>query len=88
MPATCSNGHRPGRPQPRVVAGTLAKKLLAPLGVRIGSHVIQLGSVRVPDGIRPGPDEVDQVDQSEVRCFDSDRGGRDDRRDQGPGQRG
>ncbi len=54
----------------RVVAGTLAKKLLAPLGVRIGSHVIQLGSVRVPDGIRPGPDEVDQVDQSEVRCFD------------------
>jgi len=54
----------------RVVAGTLAKRLLTPLGVRIGSHVVQLGSARVPAGVRPGPDDLDAVDASEVRCFD------------------
>ncbi len=54
----------------RVAAGTMAKALLAPLGVRIGSHVIQLGSARVPPGVRPAPDDLETVDASEVRCFD------------------
>ncbi|HET8931721.1 MAG TPA: chorismate synthase [Acidimicrobiales bacterium] len=54
----------------RVVAGTLAKKLLEPLGLRIGSHVIQLGAARAAEGIRPGPDDLEAVDESEVRCFD------------------
>lgn len=56
----------------RVVAGTIAKKMLLSLGVVIGSHVIQLGSARVPAGVRPGPDDLAAVDASEVRCFDPD----------------
>ncbi len=56
----------------RVVAGTLAKKLLGTLGVQIGSHVIQIGSARSTRGLRPGPNDRDTVDASEVRCFDID----------------
>lgn len=57
----------------RVVAGTLAKQLLAAVGVRIVSHVVAIGDVEVPhDAARPGPDELDEVDASEVRCFDAD----------------
>lgn len=55
----------------RVVAGTLAKALLARLGVVIGSHVIQLGAAKARPDVRPGPDELAIVDDSEVRCFDS-----------------
>lgn len=55
----------------RVTAGTLAKRLLEPLGVRIGSHVIQLGAAKTPAGVRPGPDDLAAVDESEVRCFDA-----------------
>lgn len=55
----------------RVAAGTVAKALLRPLGVEILSHVIQMGSVRVPDGApRPTPEQIDRVDESQVRCFD------------------
>lgn len=54
----------------RVVAGTLAKAMLAPLGVTVGSHVIQMGSARVPSGTRPAADAIGSVDESEVRCFD------------------
>jgi len=53
----------------RVAAGTLAKKLLATLGVKIVSHVIQIGSARA-GGARPGPEHEDLVDANEVRCFD------------------
>jgi chorismate synthase len=55
----------------RVAAGAVAKELLRPLGIEILSHVIQMGSVRVPDGApRPTPDQLDRVDESQVRCFD------------------
>ena len=54
----------------RVAAGTLAKGLLAELGIDILSHVVQMGTVRVPPGVRPGPGDLDRVDASEVRCFD------------------
>ncbi len=54
----------------RVVAGTLAKQLLAEVGVVVVSHVVEIGGVTVPDDVaRPGPDELDAVDASEVRCF-------------------
>lgn len=57
----------------RVAAGAVAKKLLGHLGVEILSHVIQLGGVRVPDGApRPTPEQLDRVDESQVRCFDLD----------------
>jgi chorismate synthase len=55
----------------RVAAGAIAKKLLKTLGVDIMSHVIQMGSVRVPDdAARPTPAELDRVDDNQVRCFD------------------
>jgi chorismate synthase len=56
----------------RVVAGALAKAMVAPLGVRIGSHVVQMGSAKVDPGTRPGPDDLAAVDDSEVRCADPD----------------
>ncbi len=57
----------------RVAAGAVAKALLRPLGVEIISHVIQMGAARVPDGAtRPTPNELDRVDENQVRCFDLD----------------
>jgi chorismate synthase len=55
----------------RVVVGTLAKRLLTEVGVTVVSHVTNIGGVHVPDDApRPGPDDLDAVDASEVRCFD------------------
>ncbi len=54
----------------RVVAGTLARELLAAIGVRVVSHVVRIGAVDVPNDVRPGPDDQAQIDDSEVRCFD------------------
>ncbi len=56
----------------RVAAGALAKALLAPLGVRIVSHVVRIGAVAAPSAVRPGPEDGPRVDESEVRCLDSD----------------
>ena len=54
----------------RVVAGTLAKQLLAEVGVAVVSHVVRIGEAAVPaDGPRPGPEDLEVVDASEVRCF-------------------
>jgi len=55
----------------RVVAGALARALLAHLGVTIGSHVVRIGAAAVPTGVRPGASEFAQIDESEVRCFDA-----------------
>src|SRR5215218_3738487 len=59
----------------RVAAGALAKRLLADLGVTIGSHVVMLGGIvaKVPDEI---PDELNgAADPSPVRCLDGDAEG-------------
>jgi chorismate synthase len=57
----------------RVAAGAIAKRLLAHLDIAVLSHVVQLGTARVRDDLsRPGPGDLDQVDESEVRCFDPD----------------
>lgn len=56
----------------RVAAGALAKSLLAAIGVEILSHVVRIGTVAAPKNLRPGPGELDTVDESEVRCFDAD----------------
>jgi chorismate synthase len=55
----------------RVAAGAVAKKLLAELDVEILSHIIQMGSVRTVAGLRPTPSDLDRVDASPVRCFDT-----------------
>jgi chorismate synthase len=55
----------------RVAAGTLAKLLLAHLGITVVSHIIQLGDAATnADSPRPGPGDLAQVDGSSVRCFD------------------
>lgn len=56
----------------RVAAGALAKVLLAQLNVFILSHVIQLGSARNDNPLRPRQTDLAKVDGSSVRCFDSD----------------
>jgi chorismate synthase len=56
----------------RVVIGTLASTLLDAVGVRVVSHVVEIGGVRVPEGaVRPGPEDRATVDASPVRCFDA-----------------
>jgi chorismate synthase len=54
----------------RVAAGSLAKALLGHLGMHVLSHVIALGPARAQRGLRPTPEDLDQVDESAVRCFD------------------
>jgi chorismate synthase len=56
----------------RVAAGALAKNLLSHLGVQVISHVVQIGSVRSKATDRPAPADLDRIDESSVRCFDSD----------------
>jgi len=54
----------------RVVAGALAKSLLAEVGVTVLSHVAELGGVAADPARRPGPGDLDRIDASEVRCAD------------------
>ena len=56
----------------RVALGAVAKAFLRQaLGVDVVSHVVSIGSVETPKGVVPGPDDLDKVDASEVRCFDA-----------------
>jgi chorismate synthase len=55
----------------RVAAGALAKLLLSHLGIAIVSHIVGLGDAETPPGSpRPGPGDLDRVDENDVRCFD------------------
>jgi chorismate synthase len=55
----------------RVAAGALAKLLLAHIGVSVLSHIVGLGDATTgPDSPRPTPEDLGQVDESAVRCFD------------------
>jgi chorismate synthase len=57
----------------RVALGRVASNFLEQaIGARIVSHVIELGGVRAPDGIWPGPDDVARLDADPVRCLDPD----------------
>ncbi|MDX1468662.1 MAG: chorismate synthase [Acidimicrobiia bacterium] len=53
----------------RAVVGTLAKALLGEVGAAVVSHVVSIGGVWAK-GEPPGPDDLDTVDRSAVRCFD------------------
>src|SRR5215216_2005514 len=53
----------------RVAAGSVAKALLRPLGISLVSHVIRLGAAEASPARRPGPDDLEAVDSSEVRCI-------------------
>jgi chorismate synthase len=34
------------------------------------SHVVRIGAVAAPEGLRPLPEDLSRIDDSEVRCFD------------------
>ncbi len=55
----------------RVALGAVARAFLGELGVRLVSHTLSIGPVRVPDGAPlPVPDDVDRLDADELRCND------------------
>ncbi|HLH27520.1 MAG TPA: chorismate synthase [Acidimicrobiales bacterium] len=54
----------------RVAAGTLAKLLLAQIGVDVLSHVVQLGPERTDGDALPAVEDLARIDQSPVRCAD------------------
>jgi chorismate synthase len=55
----------------RVAVGAVAKALLRQaLGVRIVSHVVELGSVAVKAGLQPRPDDAERIDADPLRCLD------------------
>lgn len=54
----------------RVAAGVMAKQLLSHIGVEIVSHVVQMGTARIPAGLMPMPSDLETIDASEVRCMD------------------
>src|SRR6266496_2923711 len=55
----------------RVALGEVARAFLRQVaGIEIVSHVIALGAVRVPEGILPGPKDVERVDADPLRCAD------------------
>ncbi|MFI8594292.1 chorismate synthase [Microbacterium sp. NPDC078428] len=61
----------------RVALGALARGFLAELGIRLVSHTLSIGPVRVPDDARlPTPDDVDALDADPLRCFDAETSSR------------
>ncbi|SEC22314.1 chorismate synthase [Paramicrobacterium humi] len=56
----------------RVALGAVAKSFLGELGIRLVSHTLAIGPVRVPDGAAlPTADDVDALDADPLRCFDA-----------------
>lgn len=60
----------------RTAAGALAKMFLAELGIQVISHIVAIGSAEVHDGPVPGPDDLEAIDASGVRCFSPEAEGR------------
>ncbi|WBM80450.1 chorismate synthase [Cryobacterium breve] len=56
----------------RVALGAVARSFLAELGIRLVSHTLAIGPVRVPeDALLPHPDDVETLDADPLRCFDA-----------------
>ncbi|TQL47963.1 chorismate synthase [Homoserinimonas aerilata] len=56
----------------RVALGSVARCFLGELGIRLVSHTLSIGTVRVPDGSAlPSPDDVAGLDADPLRCFDA-----------------
>jgi chorismate synthase len=55
----------------RVAAGAVAKKLLAEFNITIFSHVLQIGLVSVSYTSLPKVEDIEKIENSEVRCFDA-----------------
>jgi chorismate synthase len=56
----------------RVALGSVARAFLGELGIRLVSHTIAIGPVRVPENRPlPLPGDVDRLDADPLRCFDA-----------------
>ncbi|MGG3842279.1 chorismate synthase [Anoxybacillus kestanbolensis] len=56
----------------RVAAGAVAKRILAELGIRIASHVVEIGGIKAENTAYTSLEELQRVtEQSPVRCFDA-----------------
>jgi chorismate synthase len=54
----------------RVALGAVARSFLAELGIRFVSHTVAIGPIAVPlSAPLPHPNDVDQIDADEMRCF-------------------
>ncbi|WP_313478638.1 chorismate synthase [Microbacterium sp.] len=61
----------------RVALGAVARSFLSELGIRLVSHTLSIGPVRVPEGAAlPTPDDVDALDADPLRCFDTETSAR------------
>jgi len=56
----------------RVAIGAVCKAFLAPLGVTIASHVLEVGGVRAAERDLPEPIDLERIDASPLRCLDGD----------------
>ena len=55
----------------RVAVGEVARQYLAQaFGIEVLSHVVEIGPVRAPAGLLPGPQDRDRIDADPVRCGD------------------
>ncbi|BDZ46956.1 hypothetical protein GCM10025866_28650 [Naasia aerilata] len=55
----------------RVALGAVARAFLEELGIRLISHTLSIGPVRVPEGTPlPRPSDLATVDEDPLRCFD------------------
>jgi chorismate synthase len=61
----------------RVALGAVARAFLSELGIRLVSHTLSIGPVRVPDDAPvPTPDDVEALDADPLRCFDAETSAR------------
>ncbi|MFI0907236.1 chorismate synthase [Streptomyces sioyaensis] len=59
----------------RVAVGAVARAYLKEAaGIEVVSHVVELASVTVPQGVYPAPADVARLDADPVRCLDPDAG--------------
>ncbi|MEV1024633.1 chorismate synthase [Streptomyces sp. NPDC050264] len=57
----------------RVALGAIARSYLKETaGIEIVSHVVELCSVKAPQGVYPTPADVDKLDADPLRCLDAD----------------
>jgi chorismate synthase len=55
----------------RVAMGAVCKAFLTGLGIQIVSHVVEIGTVRAAETTLPGPNDLETVDASPLRCLDA-----------------
>lgn len=55
----------------RVAVGTVCKAFLEACGIRILSHVVQIGDVHAGEDRLPTPEDAEAIDSSALRCVDA-----------------